>query len=124
MLAFEIEHLERGGALAADLLAVDDALAQYGGDLVGELDLLGVHADEIAGRHQTWQREVFDVDEIERIRLGDDPFGHHVRGNRHIFDGDPEVLFDLLGDVGGLVHGGAEIAQRHRTLPHARPESQ
>ena len=112
MLALEEHHLLGRGALVADDLAVGQlALGEDRRDIVEFLDLLGVHRQNVARRDQLLQAEIFGVENVEGIRLGDDALGDVVGRRDDVFDGDAGVRLHLLGDVVGLVHRGAEVAQ-------------
>ena len=77
----------------------DLALGEDGRDLVGVLDLLGVHAQQVAGGHDLLEREVLGVDHVEGVGLRDDALGHVVGRDRDVLDRDAGVGLDLLGDV-------------------------
>ena len=112
---FEIKHLPWRGALVADLLAVRQlTLGEDRRDVVEFLDLPGVERKNIAGRHQLLQREIFGVEHVERIRLGDHALGHVIGRRRDVFDLDAGIFEALLRDVVALVHRRAEIAQHLR----------
>jgi hypothetical protein len=122
-LLLEIHHLVRRRALVADLLAVDLALGDGGRQLVDQLHLVGVDRLEVAGGDQVAQREILGIDQVERIRLGDDALGDVVRGDGDVFDVDAGDFLGLGGDRRRLVGRGREIAQRDRLVGVHRREA-
>jgi hypothetical protein len=87
------------------------------------LDLLGVHRQDVARRHQLLEAEVLGVQNVERVRLRDHPLGHVVSGGDDVLDRDAGVLLHLLGEVVRLVDRGAEITQHLLFLRPDRREA-
>ena len=113
--ALEIKHLPRRGALSTDLLAVRQlAFGEDGGDIVELLDLPGVERENIARRHQLLQREIFRIEHVKRIRLGDHTFGHIVGCCRDVFNLDPGIFQTFLRYIVAFVHRCPEITQNFR----------
>ena len=116
---FQIEHLPRRGALIADLFAARQfALGENRGDVVEFFNFLGIQAENVARWNQLLQREIFGVQYIERIWLGDNALGHVVSCGSDILDLDAGVGKAFFGNVVAFIHGGAEIAQHFGFLRH------
>ena len=107
----EHDLLGRGALIANDLAVRQLALGEDRRDIVEFFDLLGVHRQDVAGRHKLLQAEVLGVQNVERVRLRDHALGYVVGGGDDVLDGDPSLFLDLFGHIVRLVDRGAEVSQ-------------
>ena len=92
------------------------ALGEDRHDLVVELDLLGIHALQIARRHDLLEHPILGIEHVERGRLGHRPLDHVIRGQRGVLDGDAGIFLALVRQLLERVHAGAGVAERDRVV--------
>ncbi|MGC3965637.1 MAG: hypothetical protein QM803_20590 [Rhodocyclaceae bacterium] len=114
--AVEEHHLFRRRALIAHLLAADFTAREERGDLVEVLHAARIDALDVARRHDLLEREIFGVEQVERVRCGDRALGHVVGRDGDVLDFDAGIGLEFLGDGLVLVHRRAQVAQHDLLL--------
>ena len=98
--------------MIADLLAVGQlALGEDGRDIVEFFDFLGFKAKDVARWNELFEREIFGIQHVKRVWLGNNALGYVVGGCRNIFDLDARIFEALLTDQIAFVHARAEVTQ-------------
>ena len=83
--------------------------------------LPGVHRLEGLGREDLLDHPVFDVADVERVRLRDHALNDRIRNERRHLQGEAQIGLGLLGDLVESRHAGAALAQ-HDVLVVLRPD--
>ena len=114
-------HRARRRTLGDDAVGLQLAGGEDRHDLVEQLDLLDVHRLQRVGAEDLLDHPVFDVADIEGVRLRHDALHDRVGIERRHLERDAEVGLALLRDLVDRRYAGAALAQ-HDVLVVLRPD--